>query len=122
MRRYSGGLVTAKHWDEDDPIIADHFPGGPRIVPGAFLGEQAAQSALLLAMFEGMAHPREILLLTSLRCDFPSSALAPCVVVTDVSFRATLKSCFGFQARCTVDDKAVARVSGMAVRPPVGVT
>lgn len=118
VHRERGELATAKHWLADDRILSDHFRGGPHVVPGVLLAEQAAQTALLLAMLEGFARPRELLFLGSLRCEFPAPGYAPCSVVARVSLEAALGNHFGFRARCSVGEREVARIRGIAVRPP----
>jgi 3-hydroxymyristoyl/3-hydroxydecanoyl-(acyl carrier protein) dehydratase len=118
VHRERGELATVKHWLADDRILSDHLPGGPYVIPGVLLAEQAAQSALLLAMLEGFARPRQLLLLGSLRCEFPAPGYAPCSVVARVSLEAAFENHFGFRARCLVGEQEVARIRGIAVRPP----
>lgn len=118
LQHEPGALGSAKHWSHDDQILKSHFPRGPRVVPGVLLCEQAAQTALLLAMLDQFVPPGETLLLASMRCEFPASAIAPCTVLAWVRTEAVILDRFGFQARCMVGHEEVARIRGIATRVP----
>lgn len=112
-------IETARDWRIDEPLIVDHFSDGPRIVPGVLMLEQAAQSALLLALHNGVARRGTPLYLAHARTDFLRPALAPCRLCVHVTVIDNASRQFGFVARCTVDQAPVARIRGIAKRAPV---
>lgn len=114
-----GGIETEKSWSQEDPSVAAHFPKGPSVVPGVFLAEQVAQSALLLAILDGVAASGTIFVVGQLRCDFVHPALAPCMVVARVMLTAQVKGSVGFQGECLVGDQMVARIKGVAMPAPL---
>jgi acyl carrier protein len=106
-------IVTTMTWQAHDPRVAAHLIGSPAIVPGVFLAEQAAQSALLLALFAGRLTPERPLVLTRLMCDFRRAAQAPCTVVAHV--RANVSDLeVDFVATCRVTGRDIAQITGMA--------
>ena len=112
-----GHLITSKEWTLDDPIAADHFRDGPKVVPGLMIAEQAAQSALLLAMLDGLAKQKELFFLANVRCEFIAPALVPCSTIIETALTATIRGCIGFQSQCMVGDQVVARIKGIAAPP-----
>jgi 3-hydroxymyristoyl/3-hydroxydecanoyl-(acyl carrier protein) dehydratase/acyl carrier protein len=110
-----GTITTEKTWTADHPILRAHFVSGPAIVPGTLLGEQFAQSALLLGLRERMIEPKTPLLLSRLRCDFIAAARPPVAIRCTVKFRAQVRGQYGFVGHCLADDREVARLSGLAV-------
>ena len=112
-----GELATSKEWALSDGVIEDHFPKGPKVVPGVLIAEQAAQSAFLLAILDGLAAPNEVFFLASSRCEFLAPALAPCSVIAQTEFTAVVGGRIGFQSRCSVREQIVARIKGIASPP-----
>jgi 3-hydroxymyristoyl/3-hydroxydecanoyl-(acyl carrier protein) dehydratase len=111
-------IKVIMHWLLDNPQIADHFSDGPHIVPGVFLAEQVAQSALLLAILDGLIDDGEIYTLGNLRCDFIAPAVAPCSVVAITSITARVRGFVGFQGECLIGNTPVARIKGVAAPTP----
>jgi hypothetical protein len=107
-------VITSFAWAHDRAEIAAHFSAGPRIVPGALVAEQGAQSALLLAVLEGYHPARTPALLRQLRCDFEKPAFAPCTVTVEAAIGAVVENGIGFHAVCSVGEAVVARVRGAA--------
>ncbi len=116
--RAPGTIETEMPWSVRDARIAAHFPPGPSVVPGVFLAEQVAQSALLLAILDGLAAPKELFVVGQLRCDFVRPALAPCTVLARVILTAQVKGSVGFQGECQTDSEIVARIKGVAMPAP----
>jgi hypothetical protein len=111
-------ITTTLDWDSSNPNISAHFRFGVKIVPGVFLIEQAAQSALLLAILEGQQTPGCPMMLCQVRCDIVAPALAPCRVVALASVDAIVNGKVGFSARCCVNGNAVAKIRGIASPMP----
>lgn len=109
-------VETEMDWGLDDARIAAHFPHGPHVVPGVFLAEQAAQSALLMAMAKNSVG--KVFLLGQLRCDFVAPAMAPCTVLTRALISAAVRGAIGFQAECFSGEKLLARIKGVATPSP----
>lgn len=105
-------IVTEMDWSLEDLRVRDHFLRGPHVVPGVFLAEQAAQSALLLALQRVAGSPT--FLLGQIKCNFVGSAVAPCTVRAEAEWRGQFSNVFRFRARCWVDDREVAEISGVA--------
>lgn len=105
-------IVTEMDWSLEDPRIRDHFARGPYVVPGVFLAEQAAQSALLLALQRVAGSSTFVL--GQIKCNFVDSAVAPCTVRAETEWRGQFKNVFRFSACCWVDDRNVAEISGVA--------
>jgi len=114
LEHHAGQIKVIKHWPQDDLHISDHFTGGPHIVPGVFLAEQVAQSALLLAILDGLIADSEFFILGNLRCDFLTQAIAPCSVVAVTIITGRARGFVGFQGECHVGNAHVARIKGTA--------
>lgn len=109
-------LTTSFTWRDERPEIAAHFARGPKLVPGTLLAEQAAQSALLLAILAGYQEPGIPMLLGQFRCQITGPAPAPCAVVVEVSIDALVGGNVGFSATCLVCGHAIAKIRGVASR------
>jgi len=116
---WPGRIETEMSWSRRDAAIAAHFPVGPTVVPGVFLAEQVAQSALLLAVLDGLASARDLFVLGHLRCDFVRPALAPCIVLARVMLTAQVRGSVGFHGECLSGGEIVARIKGVATPAPV---
>jgi len=114
----AGGIETEKQWTQQDARIVDHFPEGPFVVPGVFLVEQVAQSALLLAILDGHVTGKNLFVVGHFRSDFLRPALVPCRVVARVTLTARVRGSVGFQGECHADDRLLARIKGVALPAP----
>ncbi len=110
----AGQIKVIKHWPQDDLHISDHFTRGPPIVPGVFLAEQVARSALLLAILDGLIADSDLFILGNLRCDFLAQAIAPCSVVAVTIITGRARGFVGFQGECQVGNTPTARIKGTA--------
>lgn len=111
-------IATTFYWDEKRAEISAHFETRAKIVPGIFLIEQAAQSALLLAILEDRQMPRDPMMLCQIRCDIVASAFAPCQVTAYVSIDGIVMDKIGFRGLCSVDGDTVAKIRGIAAPMP----
>jgi 3-hydroxymyristoyl/3-hydroxydecanoyl-(acyl carrier protein) dehydratase len=107
-------LTTRHFWGVERPEIAAHFARGPKLVPGTLLAEQAAQSALLLAILEGYQEPGTPMLLGQFRCQITYPAVAPCSVVVDVTVDVVVGHSVGFSATCLLGEHEIAKIRGVA--------
>ena len=114
LEHQTGQIKVIKHWQQDDLHISDHFNGGPYIVPGVLLAEEVAQSALLLAILDGLIADTELFILGNLRCDFLAQAISPCSVVAVTIITGCARGFVGFQGECHVGNTLVARIKGTA--------
>jgi 3-hydroxymyristoyl/3-hydroxydecanoyl-(acyl carrier protein) dehydratase len=112
-------ISTIFDWDDGRPDVSAHFRTGLKIVPGVFLIEQAAQSALLLAILEGEHAAGRPMMLCQVRCDIVAPACAPCRVTAHASVDAIVIEKVGFSARCCVGGNTVAKIRGIAAPMPV---
>jgi 3-hydroxyacyl-[acyl-carrier-protein] dehydratase len=96
-----------------------HFSGGPAVVPGVFLVEGVAQSALLLDMLGG--RPRDASterMLAEVRAAFKAPVRPGDVVDFEVSVVSAHGKARSFQGTARVADRLVARVELLGVEVP----
>lgn len=109
----SDRILTTMTWQAADQRVAAHLINRPGIVPGVFLAEQVAQSALLLALQRGVGGPGRPIVLAKLMCDFQRTANAPCTIIADVRVHRSGID-LNFIATSRVDGREVAQITGIA--------
>lgn len=108
-------VVTSKRYESSDPSIAAHKVGGESVVPGVHLLEQAAQSALLLAMARESERAAMAYWLTKIDGQFHEPVRPPCEVVAETQV-VRVQDTFGFRTACRVSDTLVASIKGVVAQ------
>ncbi|TGQ28189.1 MULTISPECIES: hypothetical protein [unclassified Mesorhizobium] len=115
MRLSQESVVTAKRYSLSEPAIAAHRVGGHIVVPGVFLIEQAAQSALIAALALNPDDSAAAYWLAKAEGQFHAPALCPCEVIAETQL-ARMQSSFGFRTVCRIADTAVASIKGVVAK------
>ncbi|MER8512913.1 hypothetical protein NKH47_08165 [Mesorhizobium sp. M1060] len=110
-------VVTRKRYGFSDPSIAAHQIGGKSVVPGVYLLEQAAQSALLLAMAREPERAVMAYWLAKIDGLFHAPVWPPCEVVAETQV-VLVQDSFGFRTACRIGQTLVASVKGVVARRP----
>lgn len=107
----AGRVVTATHYDTDRKVIAAHASLGS-LIPGSILIEQAAQTALLLALIRGDAAPDRLGVVGAIKARFERPVTAPAELWCELTVAYLQAPQLGFAAEISLDGKVITRVSG----------
>lgn len=104
-------IVTSKHYDCRLEVIAAHMVLGG-LVPGSVMIEQAAQTALVLALIRGDAEPGRLGVVGAIKARFDRPVTAPAELLCNLSVAYLQRPQLGFAAEISWEGTIVARVTG----------
>lgn len=104
-------IVTSKSYDGQLEVIAAHMVLGG-LVPGSVMIEQAAQTALVLALIRGDAEPGRLGVVGAIKARFERPVTAPAELFCHLNVAYLQRPQLGFAAEISLDGAIVARVSG----------
>jgi 3-hydroxyacyl-[acyl-carrier-protein] dehydratase len=115
-------ITCVKAVSASDPVVAAHFAGGRRLVPGVVLVELVAQAAYLLHQLSAEApatgEPSHVL--ARCQASFLAPASAGSVLVAHVSLRDTVRGAPVHEGVVTCDGQKVCQVQIISATRPTG--
>ena len=104
-------IVTGMRFDSSLEVIAAHAALGD-LVPGSVLIEQAAQTALVLALLRGDAAPGRFGVVGAAKARFDRPVRAPAELFCALTLAYLQTPQLGFAAETSADGEVIARITG----------